>query len=258
MPHSSQASSHNSAAQEIASLQKMLLPSEPLRIPGYQVAVHYQPCELAGGDFYGWGPGEGDIVGMGVADVAGHGLRAAVVMAMLRTWMAAFRYFNRPMKSIAKDLNSFFAEVGDLHTFVTIVLLRLNRRTGEFTLRNCGHPSPRHRKCDGTVIMLEEGRMLPVGVAFDEPEVPEASGILQPGEALVLFTDGITESIAEDGEFFDDHRLDQAIANCDGCADEIVKCINQSLIAHRGKRKQRDDECILVIRRDAVRLNQMA
>jgi sigma-B regulation protein RsbU (phosphoserine phosphatase) len=248
-------SSSQSAAREIAALQKMLLPKDPLRIHGYELAVHYQPCEAAGGDFYGWGPGDGEIVGMGVADVAGHGLRAAVVMAMLRTWMVAFRYFNRPMTSIAKDLNSFFAEVGDLQTFLTIVLLKLNRQTGEFSIRNCGHPSPKLRRCDGTVATIEEGRMLPLGIEFEEQEVPEATGVLHPGQALVLYTDGVTESKGEDGSFFDD-RLDDAIANSDGSAKAIIDGITRSLAAHRGERRQRDDECILVIRRDVRRIEQ--
>ncbi len=243
-------SSSPTIAQELASLQKMLLPQEPLNMPGYQVAVHYQPCEAAGGDFYGWGEWEGDVIGMGVADVAGHGLRAAVVMAMLRTWLAAFKFFHRPITSIAADLNSFFAEVGELHTYVTVILLRLNHRTGEFRFRNCGHPSPKLRKCDGTVVTLDEGRMLPLGIKFDEIEVAEATGVLQPGEALVLYTDGITESVAEDGSFFDGH-LDMAIARCNGSAEAIVAGITKSLIAHRGKRKRRDDECMLVIRRDS-------
>jgi serine phosphatase RsbU (regulator of sigma subunit) len=93
--------------------------------------------------------------------------------------------------------------------------------------------------------------MLPLGIKFDEPEVAEAIGVIQPGESLVLYTDGITESVAEDGSFFDG-RLEAAIARCDGPAEAIVAGIKKSLLAHRGKRKQRDDECILVIRRDPL------
>ena len=245
-------SSSQHIAEDLASLQKILLPQHPPSMPGYQLAVHYRPCEAAGGDFYGWGDRGDGYVGMGVADVAGHGLRAAVVMAMLRTWMAAFPYTNQPMSSLATHLNTFFKEIGGLQTFVTIVLMKLNVKTGEYAIRNCGHPLPRHRKCDGFVERLDQGRMLPLGVGEDEVDVPEATGILQPGEAIVFYTDGITESVGKDRSFFDDDRLDQAIAVENRSAESILQNIVQSVDNHRKNTPQRDDECILVIRREAV------
>ncbi len=237
-------------SQEIASLQKLLLPSTLPDLPGYHFAVHYQPCEAAGGDFYGWQIWDNGVMGIGVADVAGHGLRAAVVMAMLRTWLAAFRYYNRPMDAISRDLNSFFAEMGNLHTFLTIVMMQLKPQTGDFAIRNAGHPSPKLRRRDGEVITIDGGRSLPLGIMFDEPDVPEAAGQLKPGDAIVLYTDGVTDSTAEDGSFFDIHRLDKAINTASGDAGAIVKSIAKSLLAHRGKRHRRDDECIVVISRD--------
>lgn len=241
-------------AEDLAALQKILLPKKPPSMPGYQVAVHYRPCEAAGGDFYGWGDRGDGIVGMGVADVAGHGLRAAVVMAMLRTWMAAFRYTNQPMSSLATHLNTFFKEIGGLQTFVTIILMKLNVKTGEYSIRNCGHPLARHRKLEGSVVRLDEGRMLPLGVGENEVEVPEGAGVLLPGEALVFFTDGITESIGKDGSFFDDDRLDAAIAVENASAECILRNIIQAVDDHREKTRQRDDECILVIRREPLQL----
>jgi phosphoserine phosphatase RsbU/P len=189
-------------------------------------------------------------LGIGIADVAGHGYRAAMVMAMLRTWIAAARYFNPSGISIATDLNSFFAEIGDLKTFVTMVLLRIDLQTGEFSMRNCGHPFPRLRRRDGSVVFLDEGRTLPLGIPSDEPYGPEATGQLLRGESLVLFTDGITESVGHDKSFFDDERLECAIAKCDGTAEGIVASIKHEVDSHRGSQRQRDDECILVIARD--------
>jgi phosphoserine phosphatase RsbU/P len=237
-------------AKEIASLQRLLLPPGLPKIPGYCVQVHYRPCEAAGGDFYGWGMNDGKTLGIGIADVAGHGYRAAVVMAMLRTWIAASRYFNRSGSLIADDLNRFFAEIGDLKTFVTMVLLRFDLETGTFSLRNCGHPFPRIRRRDGTVVSLDQGRGLPLGIAVDEPYEAEGRGQLHPGESLVLFTDGITESVGHDKTFFDDERLECAIAKCDGTAEGIVASIKHEVDSHRGSQRQRDDECILVIARD--------
>ncbi len=219
-------------------------------IPGYRIGVHYRPCEAAGGDFYGWGISDNKILGIGIADVAGHGYRAAVVMAMLRTWIAASRYFNPKGESIATDLNSFFAEMGDLRTFVTMALLRFDLKTGSFSLRNCGHPFPRIRKRDGTVLSLDQGRTLPLGIAYDGPQDPEGRGQLNPGESLVLFTDGITESVGHNQSFFDEARLEAAITHCDGSAEAIIASIRNEVEKHRGNQRQRDDECMLVIARD--------
>ncbi len=234
----------------MASLQRLLLPPGMPEIPGYCVRVHYRPCEAAGGDFYGWGKNDGKTFGIGIADVSGHGYRAAIVMAMLRTWIAAAIYFKPLGDSIADDLNSFFAEIGDLKTFVTMVLLRFDLETGGFSLRNCGHPFPRLRRRDGSVVSLDKGRTLPLGIASDEPHDPEARGQLQQGESLVLFTDGITESVGHDKSFFDDERLESAIRNCDGTAEAIVASIKHEVDLHRGAQRQRDDECIVVIARD--------
>ena len=241
-------------AKEMGDLQRLLLPSEFPDVPGYSFAIHYVPCEAAGGDFYGWQKWDDGTLGIGVADVSGHGMRAAVVMAMVRAVDGGIQTSQPPARYHSAGSWRFLCR-GEQSptTFITVVFLRLKPQSGEFTFRNCGHPSPKIRRRDGSVVAIHDGRVLPIGIMFEEADdVAPATGHLAPGEALVLYTDGVPDSGAEDGSFFDDERLDAAISNCAGDAESIVNSIATELLAHRGKRRQRDDECIVVIRRGLI------
>jgi phosphoserine phosphatase RsbU/P len=237
--------------QQIASLQRALLPRKLPDLPGYTFAVHYQPCEAAGGDYYDFGQFPDGSIGLVIADVAGHGLRAAMVMAMLRTAVASYLQFNTNPRNVAIGLNTLLGDLGDLHTFVTAIFFRIDGPDGEFNFQNCGHPLPRIRRKDGTVVPLSGGQSLPLGIVTDEFVIYPSRGQLHPGEAVVFYTDGITESAGEDGSFFEDYRLDLAVSNCDGDPDSIIRSIRSSMMKHRGGRDQRDDECIVVVGRNA-------
>ena len=111
-------------------------------------------------------------------------------------------------------------------------------------------PSPRVRRADGRVVPLTDGRTIPLGVTDDFSLGPQGLARLDPGDYLVLVTDGIAEERDADGEFFGDDRLDAAIGrgrSAGGTIDEVVG----ALAAFRGDVRQGDDEYVLVIHRIA-------
>jgi phosphoserine phosphatase RsbU/P len=243
--------------RELAEIQRLLLPRGLPQLPGWSMAAHYEPCHTAGGDFYGMQKLPSGGWGFLVADVSGHGVRAAVVMAMLRAWLGATRYFNRPGVDVAFDLNAMLLEVGAAPIFVTAFFVALDAETGRFRYLNCGHPPARIRRLDGSIVPLTGAHCLPLGVQQDlAPEnVEDGEAVLAPGDAIVLYTDGISEARSPDGEEFGERGIDGVLeAGGRGAMPHAPHAILDAIVAatthHRGGRPQTDDECVLVLGRD--------
>ncbi|CAA9430861.1 MAG: Serine phosphatase RsbU, regulator of sigma subunit, partial [uncultured Phycisphaerae bacterium] len=187
---------------ELAAIQRLLLPPLPA-IAGWDFRSHYRPCEEAGGDLYGSQPLPSGRTGFLVADVSGHGVRAAVVMAMLRAWLGSNKVLDRAGRGeTPANINAMLLEVEGLGMFVTAVFVSLDPADGSFYYINCGHPSPRVRRADGRVVRLTDGRTIPLGVADDFGLDGQGVDRLGPGDCLVLFTDGIPEARDAGGDFF--------------------------------------------------------
>ena len=203
---------------ELAAIQRLLLPPLPA-IPGWDFRTHYRPCEEAGGDLYGSQPLPLDRTGFLIADVSGHGVRAAVVMAMVRAWLGSNKVLDRAGRGeTPANLNALRLEVEGLGMFVTAVFVSLDPADGTFYYINCGHPSPRVRRADGRVVPLTDGRTIPLGVTDDFSLGPQGLARLDPGDCLVLVTDGIAEARDASGDFFGDDRLDAAVVRFPGGA----------------------------------------
>ncbi|MFO0784541.1 MAG: PP2C family protein-serine/threonine phosphatase [Phycisphaerales bacterium] len=236
------------AAIEVAEVQRVLLPAELPSHPNWALASHYEPCDASGGDFYGFQEGlDGELL-MLVADVSGHGARAAVVMAMLRAWLEALRTFERAAEDVPTDINRLLCRVSELGVFATGVFVKLDRNSGAVRYVNCGHPLPRVIRAQGSVELLTGGRCLPLGVR-DQLGLQEPGDVqLHPGDSLVIFTDGITEAPNAHAELFDDARLDAALLK-GGTPCEMVHRVLTSVRDFRQGAAREDDECMLVVQR---------
>jgi sigma-B regulation protein RsbU (phosphoserine phosphatase) len=244
-------------ARELAEIQRLLLPRSLPQLAGWSMAAHYEPCHTAGGDFYGMQRLPSGGFGFVVADVSGHGVRAAVIMAMVRAWLGATRYFNRPGVDVALDLNAMLLEVGAAPIFVTAFFVDLDTTTGRFRYLNCGHPHARVRRIDGSIVPLIGAHCLPLGVQEDlaPSDVDDGEAVLEPGDAIVLYTDGISEARSPDGEEFGEEGIDLVLrAGGSGTMPHAPHALLDAIVAatthHRGGRPQTDDECVLVLGRD--------
>lgn len=239
--------------EEVARVQQSLLPPRTPKIPGLEIASSYLASEHAGGDYYdflrlpGDAPGQ-ERWGILMADVSGHGAAAATVMAMLHGILhcycgpdfapdAVLRYANQ--KLLAAQLQG---------SFVTAFFGVYDPAQGTLNFCSAGHPSARLRRAsDGSVREMDGSRTFPVGIVPDlEPGWTCLR--LQPGDTIVLFTDGITEAMNEKREMFGEARLDEALRGCDGSPDCAIDSIHHALFSHTRVRTRADDQTLVAMR----------
>ncbi|MCU1689643.1 MAG: rsbP 3, partial [Jatrophihabitantaceae bacterium] len=189
-------------------LQRTLIPPEPPRVPGLDIAAAYRPAgdgTEVGGDFYDVFQVAADDWVVAIGDVCGKGVGAAILTSLARhTIRAACIAADEPSEALT-ILNEVLLRERD-GRFLTAALLRLSHADGEWRIRfsTGGHPLPLRLRPGGGCEPLGEPGAL-VGV-FDEPRYQTQRAVLKPGETLLLFTDGVTEGRGADG-FFGDDRL---------------------------------------------------
>ena len=146
-------------------------------------------------------------------------------------------------------LNEEIHTQGMGHRFVTFVLLMLNPETHELTIANAGHLPPIVRSPDGeaTSIGRKESGM-PLGIRSNQ-QYGELTLQIEPGTNLTVYTDGITEAMNPAHDLFGRVRLEEFIAAHPGSAEQLVKTIVTEVDRFCGNRPQRDDMCVVCLRR---------
>lgn len=204
--------------QAVADMQRSLLPAQLPEIPGWQLAAHYQTSKRAGGDYYDFFPLANGAWGMLVADVSGHGTPAAVMMAITHC-IAHLRPEEHPLpQQFLEYLNQHLTARYTLISghFITAFYAIYHPDTRMLCYSSAGHNPPRLRRgTDQSIIPLDQANALPLGIMADvEYRCSEIS--LNPGDRLVLYTDGVTEATNAAYELFGSERLDAALARCTG------------------------------------------
>jgi PAS domain S-box-containing protein len=184
-------------------LQRSLLPQTLPSLPGIALGARYLPAASeaeVGGDWYDAIALTGGRALLVLGDVSGKGLAAASTLGALRSAIRAYALEGHGPAEIAARLNDFvLADPGREH-MATLVLAMFDPVGGELTWVNAGHPSPLILSPDGVATLLEGGRSVPLGV-LPFPSYAVATTTLEPGGALVLYTDGLIE---RRGEHLDD------------------------------------------------------
>ncbi|MCF3171947.1 SpoIIE family protein phosphatase [Streptomyces sioyaensis] len=232
-------------------LQAGLLPPELPRIPGLELAASYHPAGEGldvGGDFYDVFPLPGDRWAVMIGDVCGRGASAATTTGMVRhTARAAARLLDDPAAVVRAINDALTGSSVSADHFVSLVYGELLPGTSPLTLEllRAGHVPPLVRRTDGTVEQLaQSGLLLGVGPEFDGSPCRVA---LHPGDSLVLVTDGITEARSPDGDFFDEHRLtDALLSSGSSCAAGLIAAVNAAVTAFAGPSTP-DDQAALVL-----------
>lgn len=230
-------------------LQKTLIPPHVPEIDGLEIGAEYRPAGdggEVGGDFYDiFQAGDDDWV-VSIGDVCGKGAEAAVVTALARyTLRAAAVQDPSPARALAL-LNEALLRA-DSGRFCTAAMLRLRRRdqTWQITCCSAGHPLPLHIDIRRHVTTVGAAGTL-VGV-MKHVELTEATIDLEPGNTLVIYTDGITEARAPDGSFYGDQRLLRTLAAAQGHATDIAHTLLTDALDYQ-RRVARDDIAIVAVR----------
>lgn len=231
-----------SEIEAAAEIQRSILPTESPMIPGCELTGESRSCESVGGDYhdYDW---DGRRLLVTLADVAGKGLGAAMLMTALRSAVRA--HWREPsLADAAVRINRTFFENVPSDRYATCVLARFDPSTGQLDYLNAGHPPALLVRADGTVERLDPGGP---GLALFDTGVFEAGCTrLEPGDTLLVYSDGISEAwpTAEEAEAF---LANAARAAADRPLDELRTEIFAAADNRRGRK--RTDDCTLVLLR---------
>jgi PAS domain S-box-containing protein len=234
---------HEERVHVAMTLQRSLLPPEAPAIPGLEVATRYRPAvhDIAG-DFYDVFPmGEGQW-GVMIGDVCGKGAPAAALTSAARYTVHAAAIEHREPVAILSVLNEALLRQDLDGRFCTMLfaVVRPGREGTDLTVATGGHPSPFVIRVDGSIEVVDaKGTLLGV---VDDPAIGQRSVRLQPGDAVILYTDGLA-----DGGVVDDEALASELKRLAGrSAEEIADALEATLPSDRGQ--LRDDLAILVVR----------
>ncbi len=237
-----------SYGETLVAIQRSILPRQLPAVPGLELAAYLADAEGVGGDFYDVHPVGPDHRAILIADVAGHGLAAAAIVALVHALGSAVRdQLAAPSPGTALALvNEQLATRYLTHTsqFVTVFAGLYSAQAQTLTYAAAGHPPPRLVRAD-EVRRLGDASGLPLGIS-KASAYPEQTVQLLPGDRLVLFTDGITESKNAARELFGDGRLDAVLRTPARTAAELLVRVVSSVRGFRGGQPAEDDETCLV------------
>ncbi len=243
-----------------ARIQRDFLPESLPTVPGYQFAARFEPAREVGGDFYDAFRLPDGAVALVLGDVCDKGVGAALFMALFRSLIRAVSASqigshtvemleSRVLHAVTVT-NDYIANThGRANMFATLFVGALDPATGTIAYVNGGHEPPRVVRAHGTVRTM----LPPTGPAVGMlPEIPFTAGtiVLEPGETLLVLTDGITESRAPNGALFGDDATDALLTLPANSADALLDRVLGAVHAHAAGEPAADDVTLLAVRRE--------
>jgi sigma-B regulation protein RsbU (phosphoserine phosphatase) len=232
----------------VADIQRSLLPRALPKIPGLELAVHYQTSQWAGGDYYDFFELPQGRWGFLIADVSGHGTPAAVMMAILHSLAHGTPGHPEPPAALLDHVNRRLADryTIDNEVFVTAFYAVYDPANRQLSYSCGGHNPPQLKRCSlGHVDTLDEVGGPPLGL-FKDIRYAQATLTLRPGDVLVLYTDGITEAMDSRNRQFGVEQLGEVLARCDLSATDLCQRILEALDRFTGGVAAHDDRTLLV------------
>ena len=227
-------------------MQVAILPSRFPAAVGCDGAARMLPATTMGGDFYDFIELPGGCIGLVMADVSGKGVPAAFFMAVARTNLNALAATASGPADCLQRTNDVLLTQNPMDLFVTVFYAVFDPATGALTYSNGGHNPPLIRRANGTVEMLTAAAGLVLGMFPATYEQDSAQ--LQPGDTLVLYTDGVTEAFNVDAQMYEEARLVERVrADGGGSAKTLVASIFDGVIGFSGAAPQSDDITVAVL-----------
>ncbi|HEX5585221.1 ATP-binding SpoIIE family protein phosphatase [Gaiella sp.] len=234
-------------------IQQNFLPRQLPELRGWQVQAYYKPAREVGGDFYDFFELDSGEIAVVIGDVTDKGVPAAMVMAAARSVLrASGTRIVSPGDVLARVNDLLVPDIPD-RMFVTCLYAVVNPESGRIRFANAGHNLPFARTSDGVVELRATGMPLGLlpGMAYEEVEAA-----LGPGDALLLYSDGITEAHDPSREMFGTKRLGDQVA---GDRTDLIDGILTSLGRFTGSGwEQEDDITIVTLRRTSPSLRAVA
>ena len=240
--------------QIAASIQQSMLPnagSAPLPA-GVQVAAALVPARQVGGDFYDYFLQPDGLLLFVVGDVSDKGIPAALFMARVSALIRMSGGAGHLPEQILAELNATLAQGNDACMFVTLVCGILDLHSGQLRYASAGHEAPLMRRANGGIgtLTVDNGPALGIEAVADFPATETR---MDPGDTLVLFTDGVSEAATTDGAQFGTERLGELLARGNGEPRGLVQLVVDSLTDGSGGFHVEDDLTLMAIQFSAAR-----
>jgi serine phosphatase RsbU (regulator of sigma subunit) len=226
-------------------IQQALLPRNFPNTPNFCVTGVNFPCLSVGGDYFDVFPLSDGRTAFVIADVSGKGLGAAILTTMLQGALSGMTLGTDPAR-VFNHVNRFLCEHSEVGRYATVFFGLLDN-DGHLEFINAGHPSPFLIRRGAAEDAFTEGSF-PVGLV-PEAEYTAASLKLEPGDTLVLFTDGVTEAMDPEEQFFGMPRLRQVLTGQMECPlEQLQKCVLEAVENFTRGARQADDLTLLIVR----------
>jgi phosphoserine phosphatase RsbU/P len=231
-------------AEEARLIQRGLLPTTTPQVKGIDLSVTWLPADGVGGDCFDT-LGFGNVLGVSIADIAGKGLPAALLMSNLQAAVRAFAQEAVSPASINNSINRLLCRNMASGRFATFCYARIEPASGRIVYSNAGHNPPLLIRPDGAVEKLGDGGMV-LGI-FPDNQYEQAEMPLTAGDRLLFYTDGITEARNPEGDEYGEDRLaDAALAVRSGSAESIKDAVLANVNAFT-EGKFEDDATLIVV-----------
>jgi CheY-like chemotaxis protein len=230
-------------------IQESLFPESAPRLDGLDIAGICRPASAAGGDYYDFVPlGDGSHAIL-VADVSGHGIGAALMVANTRAYIRALSHNIASPVEIVETVHRMLYEESSVSLFIALFMLVLDPANRTFTYIGAGHKAHHLRAARGLEAELLDSATLPLRVAAEIncQQSPRIS--LEDDDIVILMTDGINEAQSSTRELFGIGRaLDVIRENSHGSAQQMAACLYSASRDHCGDLPQNDDATVVIIK----------
>jgi serine phosphatase RsbU (regulator of sigma subunit) len=232
-----------------AAIQQKIIPESLPMIEGYQIAGINIPSKEVGGDYYDCidiGEGKYALI---MADVAGKGISAALLVNTLNAALYSYLEFNLPLTELADKLNKLIYKSSPPDKYITFFIAVLDAKSGTLNIVNAGHNPALLLKGDGRLEQIEAGGiglgMLDLGLPYSGQSLS-----MNPGDKLFLYTDGIPEAMnLNDEEYSDERMIEFFKKHSDQAPPEFIRRIVEDIKRYVGEAEQSDDITSLIIKK---------
>jgi sigma-B regulation protein RsbU (phosphoserine phosphatase) len=230
------------------SIQASFIPLSPPQSPGWDIATYWRAARQVGGDFYDFIPLRAGQWGLAIADVADKGIPAALFMAMCRTLLRASAINRISPSATLQRLNELLFNDSRSDLFVTAFYAVWNPETGEVTYASAGHNPPLLLRADGSLTELHSK-----GIALSvvpDARIAEHKLMMQPGDTLVAYTDGVTEAMQADYTEWSMERFKESVIQHHGAsAQDMMHSILTAIDSFVAGAPQSDDLTLWILKR---------
>jgi sigma-B regulation protein RsbU (phosphoserine phosphatase) len=231
-------------------IQMRLQPACPPPIEGYAVCAYSIPSREIGGDYYDYIERKKQRrLAITLGDVSGKGIGAALLMSSLHAAVRAQTQTSHSIREMMSNLNDYIAENSPDNKFLTLFYSELDTLTGDLYYANAGHNAPILVRAAGGHVERLDATGLPIGILHDS-RYTEACVRLWPGDVLVVYSDGISESVNTAEDEFGDERLVEVVRkNIHHTASKIRDRVDEALSRFVGTAAPVDDMTLLIVKR---------